>query len=290
MAQTFLTSKSFQKSAESLDKKRLHNQKVEGLQILTILKHYRILADYLNIPNFPIDQETTIKERDTWMNSIISNFKELGCVAIHVQKNNFRKIMPGEIIPIKRNPNNNLIYQENLVIETTKKGKKILSQGPVQNYVLPDDEYICMSNGFSQHPAVRMWLGFETALKAYINAHIEEWIKRGCENNMIIYDIPKDYKRPQWTYSKKIIYNYRAALIQREIENNELGHYILMKNFVKCWARSSQAANDFEKIIESIPRTIKILPGKSEMVFEWSEWISSDILLRYGSFKNFIWP
>lgn len=290
MAQTFLISKSFEKSAKYLNGARLHNQKVEGMQILTIINHYRLLADYLNIEQFPSEVETKIEERTAWMNKVMDAFKKLGCEAIHIQMGNYRKIYPGSKYPIKKKSKSNLIIKEGQVIETTKSGKTVLSQGPIENYVLPNDEYITLPNGFSQHPVVKMWLGFETALKAYINAHIDVWVNQGKENNMVKYIIPKEYKRPEWTKSKRIISNYRAALVQKEIEGKEVGHYLQIKKFFMCWAISDKIGEEVWNYLSSLPRTLKITPGKpAELIFEWWESINPEILIRYGKNINYIW-
>lgn len=51
------------------------------------------------------------------------------------------------------------------------------------------------SKGWINHPAVRMWRGFEDALETYQAAIIDEWVRRGYKNNMtgvshIVYSLP----------------------------------------------------------------------------------------------------
>ena len=41
-------------------------------------------------------------------------------------------------------------------------------------------------NGWYHHPAVKMWVGYDEALKHYMNCCIREWILRGYENTMIM--------------------------------------------------------------------------------------------------------
>ena len=48
---------------------------------------------------------------------------------------------------------------------------------------------ITVGSGWSNHPIVKMWTGFENALKLYSKAIITEWIRRGYRNNMVIYDL-----------------------------------------------------------------------------------------------------
>lgn len=79
--------------------------------------------------------------------------------------------------------------------------------------------------GFVYHPAVRMWYGYEDALKAYINAHIDEWVTRGYQNTMIRYTIPEKFDRPPWTDNASFHQNHRAALLNKEYQRREAPWY-----------------------------------------------------------------
>jgi hypothetical protein len=80
--------------------------------------------------------------------------------------------------------------------------------------------------GYICHPAVKMWLGYEDALKDYINIHIDEHIRRGGENNMIKYNVNKTLSsnRPKWTLLPETHRNHRAKIFDQEynriIRNN----------------------------------------------------------------------
>lgn len=41
------------------------------------------------------------------------------------------------------------------------------------------------SRGWINHPAVRMWRGYEIALKLYHDVMVTAWILRGCNNSMV---------------------------------------------------------------------------------------------------------
>lgn len=86
--------------------------------------------------------------------------------------------------------------------------------------------------GFVHHPAVRMWVGYEDALREYITAHIQEWIKRKFTNTMTMYDI-KDSPRPPWMMDGKIYQNHRAALLEKEMSRSEAPWYINRKEFTQ---------------------------------------------------------
>lgn len=84
--------------------------------------------------------------------------------------------------------------------------------------------------GFIYHPAVLMWLGYDDALKEYINAHINEWISRGYKNTLEIYRL-ESYTRPDWTYNIKLHENHKAALYRKEITRQEKPHYVHREDF-----------------------------------------------------------
>ena len=87
--------------------------------------------------------------------------------------------------------------------------------------------------GFSTHPAVEMWFGYEDALKEYIDAHIEEWIARGFKNTMQIYKV-KAKRYPEWIYWSHFHENHRGALLGKELDRNEKPWYQNMSPFVKA--------------------------------------------------------
>jgi hypothetical protein len=41
------------------------------------------------------------------------------------------------------------------------------------------------AKGWRNHPAVKMWRGYEDALGYYMNAMIDEWVERGYKNTMV---------------------------------------------------------------------------------------------------------
>jgi hypothetical protein len=86
--------------------------------------------------------------------------------------------------------------------------------------------------GFSTHPAVEMWYGYEDALKEYIDAHINQWIKRGYKNTMKIYNV-KAKKYPGWVYWEHFHDNHKGALLKKELDRNEKPWYQNMKLFTE---------------------------------------------------------
>ena len=71
-------------------------------------------------------------------------------------------------------------------------------------------------NRWQNHPAVKMWEGYELSLKRYVNIMIREWIKQGFNNTMKIYDIEAIYEDPPWLGDERIHSSHRANLIRKD--------------------------------------------------------------------------
>lgn len=67
--------------------------------------------------------------------------------------------------------------------------------------------------GWKNHPAVRMWSGYEPALKQYLRQCILEWERRGYRNTIPI-PVEREYVLPHWWYGP-IHASHRAALLQK---------------------------------------------------------------------------
>lgn len=99
-----------------------------------------------------------------------------------------------------------------------------------ENIVLEANQRV-IKMGFSTHPIVEMWFGYEDALKQYIDAHIQEWIKRGYKNTMKIYNV-KAKRYPDWVFWEHFHDNHRGALIAKEIDRDEKIWYQEKEDFV----------------------------------------------------------
>ena len=54
------------------------------------------------------------------------------------------------------------------------------------------------TKGWINHPAVKMWRGYEIALSQYMRIIILEWIRRGYKNNMAIPEKIDNFIFPPW--------------------------------------------------------------------------------------------
>lgn len=73
------------------------------------------------------------------------------------------------------------------------------------------------SGGWINHPATKMWRGYEAALRQYQRAIILEWIARGYKNNMDIPE-PEEYELPPWWGNEEVHASHRAALLEKDFE------------------------------------------------------------------------
>ncbi len=76
---------------------------------------------------------------------------------------------------------------------------------------------ITLGGGWSNHPIVKMWTGYEDALKLYANVMVEEWIRRGYRNRIEIHDITGPaIEYPWWLGIEEFHASHQAALLARD--------------------------------------------------------------------------
>lgn len=71
------------------------------------------------------------------------------------------------------------------------------------------------TKGWASHPAAKMWRGHEAALGAYMNACIDEWVRRGYVNNMVKARVSR-YKLPSWFGDEAFHASHRANLLRKD--------------------------------------------------------------------------
>jgi len=71
--------------------------------------------------------------------------------------------------------------------------------------------------GWANHPARTMWTGYLDALKLYHNLAIKEWIFRGYNNNMKLYNLPQQIVMPHWLGNEKLHASHRSNLLRKDI-------------------------------------------------------------------------
>lgn len=72
--------------------------------------------------------------------------------------------------------------------------------------------------GWRHHPAVRMWEGYESALKEYRNVMIRAWVARGYRNTMVV-DLPDaPIQMPPWMGERAFHASHRSNLLRKDPE------------------------------------------------------------------------
>lgn len=71
--------------------------------------------------------------------------------------------------------------------------------------------------GWANHPARTMWHGCLPALKLYHNVVIQEWIDRGYNNNMKMYELPDIIEMPSWLGEGSPVHtSHRSNLLRKD--------------------------------------------------------------------------
>ena len=70
--------------------------------------------------------------------------------------------------------------------------------------------------GWRNHPAVKMWAGYEDALKLYGNLMIAEWVLRGYNNNMPYWETSDNIVLPVWLGMPSLHESHRANLVRKD--------------------------------------------------------------------------
>jgi len=193
MVITFLLDTDYKRSASLLDQKRLINQRREALQILNNVQRLKGMGQFLGL-NLPSDPYQWY----SWIRLVIK------------------------------------CYQQ----ESKSQGKQLLRINGVWQFVPNDQPLLSLGTndltikyGYIYHPAVLMWLGYEQSLKDYINAHIDETVRRGFNNQMEKYQV-ENPEKPPWSHDWDFIARHRAILLKKEVERHEKPWYQLIPNFL----------------------------------------------------------
>ena len=93
-------------------------------------------------------------------------------------------------------------------------GKQRVEAHQILNILLNRTE----TKGWRNHPAVKMWEGYESALQLYYNLCVTEWIDRGYNNNMLMETIPENIVFPEWLGNDSFHSTHRSNLLRKDSE------------------------------------------------------------------------
>lgn len=226
MVNTFLVRGNYVESARLLDRARLGKQRVEAQQILMALEELRFIAKLFGILSYPENLNTPIQDRTNWIRSVVTTFNRWYSAII---------IRQGEIYPVPKGrkmykPESQLYQLANEIVYEPKTGWT----GKSSECLLPGDRQITMA--WKSHPAVRMWLGLESSLKIYLNAHIDEWMRRGYQNTMSKHIVCEPITHPNWAIDdSSMIISQKAKLLWKELTRKEKPWYVYIPDFISVY-------------------------------------------------------
>lgn len=248
MVNTFIVSENYEESASLLNLIRLRKQCVEANQILNILLQIKDICTFENwkYNNKPINNAKEYIKRVAWLKEIRTRYL---CLSYrYVVSNGVVNKCVKEELPYKiYNSIKYLVIDDQVIIWLPKISKqpkyskiiinldskseeyskrfrnKIAYIIPKNKVVFPND--IIYKLGYSQHPIVKMWVGYEESLKDYINAHVKVYlsIKSTYKMNIPIYET-KNSQKPWWI--KSVIMTHKISLLRKEILRNEPAHFV----------------------------------------------------------------
>lgn len=245
MVNTFITllptENGYLESARTLDLLRLRKQCVEAYQILNAITDLFTVASFLSIP-FPSITLPDLSAIDQWVSEVKSKYKQLDYYYI-IQAGKFYQIpkngvlfslvktdyisgktyfLDGNNIRILLKPAHYRQYYDKNY-DSKARVEKILSR---TNVLITEDGDRIIKLAWINHPAARQWIGYENALKLYINNHLDAYTERTGKPMCIRkYNIPAEIQHPWWV-SEFYIMSNRCALMRKEIARSEKPHYI----------------------------------------------------------------
>lgn len=87
--------------------------------------------------------------------------------------------------------------------------------------------------GWRNHPAVKMWEGYEEALKLYLIECIKEWVKRGYKNNMILPVLTGPAVYPSWFGNNQLHESHQSNLKRKDPVY--YGHFCISPDLPYVW-------------------------------------------------------
>ena len=89
---------------------------------------------------------------------------------------------------------------------------------------------------WAHHPAVKMWRGYENALKLYVNTVISEWIRRGYLNTLPSYDLAgSEILFPEWLGDPRFHDSHKSKLLRKFPEYYRQFHWNVPDDLPYFW-------------------------------------------------------
>ena len=72
------------------------------------------------------------------------------------------------------------------------------------------------TGAWENHPATKMWRGYETALGQYKNAMVSEWVARGFQNTMAWETTLDTFDMPWWWGDEAFHQSHQSNLLRKD--------------------------------------------------------------------------
>ena len=103
--------------------------------------------------------------------------------------------------------------------------------------------------GWRHHPAVRMWRGYDDALRLYMNACIREWVRRGYHNTMPLEPVSSAAPLPAWLGDERLHASHRSNLLRKDPDYYQQFGWTEPPNLPYYWP--TQACDPQEQVGEA---------------------------------------
>lgn len=101
------------------------------------------------------------------------------------------------------------------VLDRQRLGKQRVEAFQILNILLNRTN----KKGWKNHPAIKMWRGYENALKLYFNKAVKLWVARSYKNNMKLEVIDGKIVLPKWFGDEKFHASHRSNLLRKNKEH-----------------------------------------------------------------------
>ena len=95
------------------------------------------------------------------------------------------------------------------------------------------------SNGWKNHPAVKMWIGYQNCLIEYFNLSVSEWVKRGYKNTYEFKSFieTESFEDPYWLGLDEFHSSHRSNLLRKDPTHYEQFGWTEPNNLPYVWPK-----------------------------------------------------
>lgn len=103
------------------------------------------------------------------------------------------------------------------------------------------------TNSWANHTAVRMWIGYENALRLYVNTMINEWRSRGYNSHSSVAEL-YPVIMPPWISNSLVLISHRNSLLNKFPEHYSKFGWSLLENApTRCYWPTEPKSEEVKK-------------------------------------------